>query len=87
VNEVDFSVDEEEEMQVDTNNYDSHHSGSVNVTSFTREEVIEAIKSCNFNKGLSPDCFYRTVLQSNNQLEKKVVDEVSNALNVASIPE
>ena len=56
-------------MQIDTNNYDSHHSGDGNVTPFTREEVIEAIKSCNFNKGLGPDCFDGSVLHSNNQLK------------------
>ena len=74
-------------MHIDTNNYDSHHSVNGNVTPFTREEVIEAIKSCNFNKGLGPDCFDGNVLHSNNQLKQKLVEEITNALNVASIPE
>jgi hypothetical protein len=56
-------------MQIDTNNYVGHHSGNDNVTPFTREEVIDAIKSCNFNKGLGPDCFDGNVLLSNNQLK------------------
>ena len=41
----------------------------VSVTPFTREDVIEAIKSCNFNKGLGPDCFDGNVLHSNNLLK------------------
>jgi hypothetical protein len=32
--EIDFNVDGEEEMQIDTNNYGAHHSGNGNVTSF-----------------------------------------------------
>ena len=47
--DIDFDVDDDEEMQIDT--------GGDNVTPFTREEVIEAMKSSNFNKGLGPDCF------------------------------
>ena len=46
--QVDFDV-EDEEMQIDT--------GSESVCLFSREEVKEAIKSSNFNKGLGPDCF------------------------------
>jgi hypothetical protein len=56
-------------MQIDTNNYNARHSGNDNVTPFIREEVIEAIKSCNFNKGLGPDCFDGNVLHNNNQLK------------------
>jgi hypothetical protein len=57
------------------------------VTPFTREDVIEAIKSSNFNKGLGPDCFDGNVLSSNTSLKTKVVEEITNALNIASIPE
>ena len=49
--------------------------------------MIEAIKSSNFNKGLGPDCFDGNVLGSNTTLKAKVVEEIVNALNVASIPE
>jgi hypothetical protein len=66
VNYIDFNVDGEDGMQIDTNNYDSHHSVSGNVTSYTREEVIEAMKSCNFNKVFGPDCFDANILHSNN---------------------
>ena len=56
-------------MRIDTINYAGHHSGNDNVTPFTRDEVIEAIKSCNFNKGLGPDCFDGNMLLCNNQLK------------------
>jgi hypothetical protein len=49
--------------------------------------VIEAIKSSNFNKGLGPDCFDGNILGSNTTLKAKVVEEIVNALNIASIPE
>ena len=52
-NEIDFNVDDEE-MLIDT--------GSNSVTPFTREEVTEAMKSSNFNKGLGPDCFDGSLL-------------------------
>ena len=56
-------------MKIDTNNVNANHSGNDNVTPFIREEVIEAIKSCNFNKRLGPDCFDGNVLHKNNQLK------------------
>ena len=59
----------------------------MSVTPFTREEVTEAIKDSNFNKGLGPDCFDGNILSSNTMLKAKVVEEIVNALNVASIPE
>ena len=74
---VDFDV-EDEEMHSDT--------GSSSVAAFTREEVVEAVKSCNFNKGMGPDCFDGGVLHSNEQLRDKVVSEITEALNSASIP-
>ena len=64
----------------------SPYSG-ISVTPFTREEVTEAIKGSNFNKGLGPDCFDGNVLSSNTMLKTKVVEEIANALNIASIPE
>jgi hypothetical protein len=39
---IDFDV-EDEKMQIDTR--------SSSVAAFTREEVVEAVKSCNFKKG------------------------------------
>jgi hypothetical protein len=57
------------------------------ITLFTREEVLEAIKSSNFNKGLGPDCFDGNVLGNNTKLKARVIEEIVNALNIASIPE
>ena len=54
---------------------------------FTREEVIEACKTSNFNKGLGPDCFDGNLLQCSEQLQDKVFSEITNALNSAIIPE
>ena len=47
----------------------ANHSNQVNVTPFTREQVVDAIKSSNFNKGLDPDCFDGNVLNINTQLK------------------
>jgi hypothetical protein len=75
-------------MRIDTGSgvNTSPYSG-ISVTPFTREEVTEAIKGSNFNKGLGPDCFDGNVLSSNTMLKAKVVEEIVNALNIASIPE
>jgi hypothetical protein len=40
---------------------------------FRLAEISEAIKNCNFNKGLGPDCFDGNVLKNNSQLEMKVL--------------
>ena len=67
-------------MQIDTNS-------KVSVGEFTADEVRDAAKSSNFNKGLGPDCFDGNLLRNNSQLESKVVDEITFALNNACIPE
>jgi hypothetical protein len=64
----------------------SSYSG-INVTPFKKEDVIEAIKSSKFNKGLGPDCFDGNIFGSKTRLKSKVVDEIVNALNLSSIPE
>ena len=74
---IDFDV-EDEEMHIDT--------GSSSVVAFTREELVEAVKSCNFKKGMGPDCFDGGALHSNEQLKDKVVTEITEALNSASSP-
>jgi hypothetical protein len=73
----DFDM-EDEEMQIENE--------SISVASFTREEVVEAVKSCNFKKGMGPDCFDGGVLHSNEQMKDKLVTEINDALNSASIP-
>jgi hypothetical protein len=47
-------------MRVDT-------SSASKVSPFTRDEVVDAIRSSNsnFNKGLGPDCFDGNVLRNN----------------------
>ena len=66
-------------MQIDS-------SSSANVPPFTREEVMEAMKSSNFNKGLGPDCFDGNLLKNNQQLNDKVTTEITIALNNTNIP-
>ena len=64
----------------------SEQERSINGT-YCTEEVKEAIKSSNFNKGLGPDCFDGNLLRNNNQLNEKVITEITGALNDTSIPE
>ena len=45
--DVDFNVGDDEPMQIDS-------SSNADIPPFTREEVMEAMKSSNFNKGLGP---------------------------------
>ena len=66
-------------MQIDS-------SSSADIPPFTREEVMEAMKSSNFNKGLGPDCFDGNLLKNNQQLNDKVTTEITIALNNANIP-
>ena len=56
-----FNVDDDEVMRINTSN-------SNNVSPFTQEEVLLAVKSSNYNKGLGPDCFDGNVMKNNPQL-------------------
>jgi len=56
-----FNVDDDEVMRINTSN-------SNNVAPFTQEEVLLAVKSSNYNKGLGPDCFDGNVMKNNPQL-------------------
>lgn len=85
--EIDFNVDGEELMQIDTSSRVNASSSGVNVTAFTKEEVIEATKSSNFNKGLGPDCFDGNLMRNNKTLNDKMIIEITNAMNNASIPD
>ena len=67
-------------MRVDT-------SSTNKVSPFTGDEVVDAMRSSNFNKGLGPDCFDGNVLRNNSQLSEKVMAEITDALNNAIIPE
>ena len=54
---------------------------------FRLADILEAIKSCNFNKGLGPDCFDGNILQLNELLCSKISLEIMDALNQGDIPE
>jgi hypothetical protein len=54
---------------------------------FTVDDVVTATKCSNFNKGLGPDCFDGNVLRSNNELNDKVMAEITDALNTMRVPE
>jgi hypothetical protein len=75
-----FNTEDDEVMRIDTIN-------SNNVSPFTREEVIEAMRSSNFNKGLGPDCFDGNVMKNNPQLQEKIAEEITTALNTGAIPD
>ena len=48
---------------------------------FSTEDIINAAKVSNFNKGLGPDCFDGNILKNNEVLKKKVVYEIADAMN------
>jgi hypothetical protein len=48
---------------------------------FRLADISEAVKNCNFNKGLGPDCFDGNILQSDQTLCDKVSYEILDALN------
>jgi hypothetical protein len=72
----DMKVQEEEAMMIDT-------SSEI----FRLADISEAIKNCNFNKGLGPDCFDGNILHSDQSLCDKVSYEILDALNQGNIPE
>ena len=54
---------------------------------FSVEDIKEATKQSNFNKGLGPDCFDGNLITQNEQLGVKIMTEIANALNNSQIPE
>ena len=46
-----------------------------------RQEIDDAAKVSNFNKGLGPDCFDGNILKNNEDLRKKLVYEITDAMN------
>ena len=63
-------------MQIDT-------SSTNEPFTFTFEEVEEASKICNFNKGLGPDCFCfdGNLITNNDEIGTKILYEIVEALN------
>ncbi len=62
-------LDENSEQMLDT------------IPPFSTEDVENAAKDSNFNKGLGPDYFDGNLLRDNEDLRAKVVYEIANALN------
>ena len=54
---------------------------------FSLDDIREATKQSNFNKGLGPDCFDGNILTKNEILGTKVMQEIADSLNSAQIPE
>jgi len=74
--DIDFNVDTDEEMKGEDDQLDE-------LPLFSTEEVDNAAKSSNFNKGLGPDCFDGNMLKDNKELGSKVIFEITDALNSA----
>ena len=61
---------------------------SINTTAtFSLDDIRQATKQSNFNKGLGPDCFDGNLLTKNEQLGDKVMQEIADSLNRAQIPD
>jgi hypothetical protein len=54
---------------------------------FSLENIRDATKQSNFNKGLGPDCFDGNLLKYSELLEGKVLSEIADALNNSHIPD
>ncbi len=52
---------------------------------FSSEDIDNAIKESNFNKGLGPDYFDGNMIKNNVTLMRKVNFEIANALNMRVI--
>jgi hypothetical protein len=72
--DIDENVDMDEE-QINTS------------TLFKVEDVTNATKCSNFNKGLGPDCFDGNALKKDGDLNDKLMVEITDALNSANLPE
>jgi hypothetical protein len=57
------------------------------VSLFTVDDVADAAKCSNFNKGLGPDCFDGNILKSSANLNDKMMVEITDALNNKNVPE
>ena len=53
---------------------------------FRLTDITDAIQACNFNKGLGPDCFDGSVIQTNEVLGQKIAYEIMDSLNLRDIP-
>ena len=76
---VDFEISNNDD---DAMMEDNNHTSAL----FEVEDIKEAVKYSNFNKGLGPDCFDGNALKSNDRLNDKIIQEITRALNEADIP-
>jgi hypothetical protein len=74
------TVEEDEEMKEDEDDM-------YQVPMFSTQDVDNAAKVSNFFKGLGPDCFDGNILKNNDELRKKLVFEITDAMNSQTIPD
>ena len=57
---------------------------SINTSAiFSLDDIRQATKQSNFNKGLGPDCFDGNLLTKNVPVGEKVMKEIADSLNSA----
>ena len=76
--------DEEEKMVVEETVAGSNNSCPEEC--FRLTDITDAIEACNFNKGLGPDCFDGSIIQTNEVLGQKIAYEIMDSLNLRDIP-
>jgi hypothetical protein len=76
-----------EHMVADNDDADMDDEVINTVSLFTVDDVADAAKCSNFNKGLGPDCFDGNMLKSSADLNDKMMVEITDALNNMNVPE
>ena len=76
--------DEEEKMDVEETMATTKASEVAEC--FRLTDITDAIEACNFNKGLGPDCFDGSIIQTNEVLGQKIAYEIMDSLNLRNIP-
>ena len=65
-------------LNIETKEDDEMVDEMINTTAiFSIDDIREATKQSNFNKGLGPDCFDGNILGKNEQLSQKVLREIA----------
>ena len=84
--------DDEEMKSHDESHVEGHDEESMMLSEdeiplFSSEDIDNAIKESNFNKGLGPDYFDGNLIKNNETLRVKINYEIANALNMRVIPD
>lgn len=84
--------DDEEMKSHDESHVEGHDEESMMLSEdeiplFSSEDIDNAIKDSNFNKGLGPDYFDGNLIKNNETLRVKINFEIANALNMRVIPD